>query len=76
MVSIAVDTTYHNPGDLFLVNDIKNKKRFIAIAHDTGAAIKGKNRIDLFTGHGHNAEKLAAGLNKKISIKKLKPIAK
>ena len=41
-----------------------------------GAAIKGKNRIDLFTGYGNNAEKLAAGLNKKISIKKLKPIAK
>ena len=76
MISIAVDTSYHNLGDVLLINDIESKKRFIAIAHDTGAAIKGQNRIDLFTGFGHNAESLASGLNKKVSIKKLKPIAK
>ena len=51
-------------------------KKFLAIAHDTGAAIKGKNRIDLFTGYGNDAERLASGLNKKISVKKLQPIAK
>ena len=76
MLSIAVDTSYHNLGDILLINDLKNKKRFLAIAHDTGAAIKGQYRIDLFTGYGADAERLAAGLNKKISIQKLRPIAK
>ena len=74
LISIAVDPIYHSPGDIFLVNDIENKNIFIAIAHDTGAAIKGPNRIDLFTGFGKEAEKMAAGLNNKIIINKLKPI--
>ena len=76
MISIAVDTRYHNLGDILLINDTSNKKIFLAIAHDTGAAIKGQNRIDLFTGYGKNAERIASGLNKKVRIKKLKPIAK
>tara|TARA_X000000950_G_scaffold269377_1_gene347939 strand:- start:349 stop:1260 length:912 start_codon:yes stop_codon:yes gene_type:complete len=74
MISVAVDTSYHNLGDILLINDIEAKRKFLAIAHDTGAAIKGKNRIDLFTGYGYEAEKLASGLNKEISINKLKPI--
>ena len=73
MISIAVDTRYHDLGDLLLINDIKNNKNFLGIAHDTGAAIKGPYRIDLFTGFGQEAEMLAAGLNNKISINKLKP---
>ena len=76
MISVAVDTSYHNLGDILLINDIENKKNFLAIAHDTGEAIKGQNRIDLFTGYGDDAEKLASGLNKEISINKLKPIVK
>ena len=72
MISIAVDTRHHDLGDILLINDIKNKKNFLAIAHDTGAAIKGPSRIDLFTGFGHEAEMLAASLNNKISINKLK----
>ena len=72
MISIAVDTSYHDLGDILLINDIKNKKHFLGIAHDTGAAIKGPSRIDLFTGFGHEAEMLASGLNNKISINKLK----
>mgnify|MGYP000431789851 CR=1 FL=1 len=54
------------------MKDIINKKNFIGIAHDTGEAIKGPSRIDLFTGFDHKAEMLAAGLNNKISINKLK----
>ncbi len=27
MISIAVDTSYHNLGDILLINDIKNKKK-------------------------------------------------
>ena len=72
MISIAVDTSYHDLGDILLINDIKNKKIFLGIAHDTGAAIKGPARIDLFTGFGHKAEAIAAGLNNKISINRLK----
>ena len=72
MISIAVDNSYHDLGDILLINDIKNKKSFIGIAHDTGAAIKGPARIDLFIGFGHQAEMIASGLNNKISINKLK----
>ena len=72
MISIAVDTSYHHLGDILFIKDIINKKNFIGIAHDTGAAIKGPSRIDLFTGFGYEAEMLAAGLNNKISINKLK----
>ena len=72
MISIAVDTSYHDLGDILLINDIKNKKYFLGIAHDTGAAIKGPSRIDLFTGFGHQAEIKASGLNNKIIINKLK----
>ena len=56
MISIAVDTSYHDLGDILLINDIKNKKYFLGIAHDTGEAIKGPSRIDLFTGFGYQAE--------------------
>ena len=76
MISIAIDTKYHNLGDILLINDIKNKKSFLGIAHDTGAAIKGPSRIDLFAGFGHEAEMLAAELNNKISVTKLKPRTK
>ena len=72
MISIAVDTSYHDLGDLLLINDIKNNKNFLGIAHDTGVAIKGPSRIDLFTGYGLEAEMLASGLNNKISLNKLK----
>ncbi len=72
MISIAVDTSYHDLGDIILINDIENKKSFFCIAHDTGAAIKGQSRIDLFTGFGSEAEMLAAGLKNIISINKLK----
>ena len=73
MISVAVDPNYYNPGDILLIQDIKSDESFLAIAHDTGSAIKGLNRIDLFTGYGINAEKLASGLNKKIKVNKLKP---
>ena len=61
-----------NLGDILLINDIKNKKNFLGIAHDTGAAIKGPSRIDLFTGFGHQAEMKASSLNNEIIVYKLK----
>ena len=73
-VSIAVDPNYHKPGDIFIIIDKEDKsKKFLAIAHDTGAAIKGKNRIDIFTGYGKEPEKIAATMKKEILIWKLSP---
>lgn len=73
-ISIAVDPKFHKPGTIFIIKEANNKsKPFLAIAHDRGAAIKGKNRIDLFTGFGKKAEKKAAELNSKILIWELKP---
>ena len=69
MVSVAVDTKYIKYGTLLIIQNMYNKKDvFLAIAHDKGNAIKGKNRIDLFTGFGLLAEKEAATLNKKIKV--------
>ena len=44
----------------------KNYKPSLAI--DTGSAIKGKNRADLFTGSGKDAENKAGMLKKKIAF--------
>ena len=73
--SIAVDSKYHEPGSILLIKGgFKPEKYFFSIAHDTGGAIKGNNRIDLFTGYGKNAEKIASKLSEKVNIWKLKPI--
>ncbi len=40
---------------------------------DTGGAIIGKNRADLFTGRGETAEKIAGKLKKKLLIYVLIP---
>ena len=40
---------------------------------DTGGAIVGKNRADLFTGRGVEAEKIAGELKKKLLIYVLVP---
>ena len=69
MSSVAVDTKYIKYGTLLIIQNIYNNEDvFLAIAHDKGNAIKGKNRIDLFTGYGLMAEKEAATLNKKIKV--------
>ena len=46
---------------MYDINDI-----FVGVAHDEGIAIKGKSRIDLFTGFGYKSENKAALLKKKI----------
>ena len=73
MISIAVDPTHYDLGDVLLIKENNSENIFLGIAHDTGAAIKGKNRIDLFTGFGKVAEELAAGMKKNIKIWKLEP---
>ena len=72
MHSAAVDNNflaYHLP----LWVDVKNfyiegtsqKYSNLFIAQDTGSAIKGATRIDLFLGKGKAAEKIAGKLNSK-----------
>ena len=72
-VSVAIDNSYIEYGTPLIVQNVKDEKDvFLAIAHDKGAAIKGENRIDLFTGHGKKAESEAATLNKIIKVWQLK----
>ena len=72
--SIAVDPKFHRAGSIFLIKkNNNNKEKSLAISHDTGAAIKGKGRIDLFLGFGKEAEKIAATLHEEIELWKLLP---
>ena len=73
-VSIAVDKRFIKKGETIIIQNINDKNdSYLGVAHDVGAAIKGKSRIDLFTGFGYKAEKQAAVLNKKIFTWKLVP---
>lgn len=72
-VSVAIDNSYIEYGTPLIIQNANDEKDiFLAIAHDKGAAIKGKNRIDLFTGYGKKAESEAATLNKIIKVWQLK----
>ncbi|MEC6996644.1 MAG: MltA domain-containing protein [Pseudomonadota bacterium] len=73
-ISVATDKRFIKKGETIIIQSADNRKEiFIGIAHDEGAAIKGENRIDLFSGHGDKAERIAAKLNKKIFVRKLIP---
>ena len=73
-ISVATDKRFIKKGEMIIIQSSDNRKEiFIGIAHDEGAAIKGENRIDLFSGHGDKAERIAAKLNKKIFVRKLIP---
>ena len=72
-VSIAVDKKYYPLGIPILYKEEGSKTFKPAFALDTGAAIKGKNRADLFTGNGKKAEKIAGMLKKKLLLYTLVP---
>jgi membrane-bound lytic murein transglycosylase A len=70
MHSAAVDNNflmYHLPlwvnVENFYTDRPTKEYSNLFIAQDTGSAIKGATRIDLFLGKGKNAEKLAGSLN-------------
>ena len=68
MHSLAVDNTYipfHIPiwAEIDSYNKKHSKYTGLFLAHDTGAAIKGPLRFDLFLGHGKEKEEIAGGLN-------------
>lgn len=63
--SLAVDPAYAPLGlPLFIDTTLKGQPfRRIALAQDTGSAIKGPGRVDIFFGYGAAAEALAGDMN-------------
>ena len=71
--SLAADPDHIVPGTPVWVECGSVKALFIA--QDTGSAIKGPGRIDLFCGSGAAAGRMASGLNAQGTIHVLKPRA-
>ena len=73
-VSIAVDRKFYPLGIPILYKEVEGRNSYkLAFAMDTGSAIKGENRADLFTGKGKTAEKVAGMLKKKLLLYALVP---
>ena len=66
--SIAVDKKYYPLGLPFIIKGSEDNFIKTSISMDTGSAIKGPNRADLFFGRGKQAELLAGVLKKKIYL--------
>ena len=72
-VSAAIDKKYYPLGIPLILDKVSDSKLLPVISMDTGGAIIGKNRADLFTGRGVEAEKIAGELKKKLLIYVLVP---
>ena len=68
--SIAVDKKYIPLGNmLYLSSELKNQRfNTIVFAQDTGGAIKGPIRADLFLGSGNNARSIAGKLKSPLKL--------
>lgn len=71
--SIAIDRKIYPYGIPFFLYTEENNFNFITFSADTGAAIKGPNRADIFFGSGENAGKKAGKINEKLILYFLKP---
>lgn len=71
--SIAIDKDNYPIGIPFIIEYLKEGKQKLAISLDTGSAIKGVNRADLFTGNNSDSEKIAGRLKKQIYLYALIP---
>ena len=71
--SIAVDKDIYPIGIPFIIEYLMEGEKKLAISLDTGSAIKGANRADLFTGNNSDSEKIAGRLKKKIYLLALIP---
>ena len=74
--SIAVDRTFHEFGALLYIDGLLpggKALRTLAIAQDTGSAIKGETRIDFFTGWGSSAASLAGLMQQPVILYALQP---
>ncbi len=67
-ISIAVDKNFYPLGLPFLIEVENEKLIFPVVSMDTGSAIIGANRADIFTGQGNIAERNAGNLKKKIYL--------
>lgn len=72
-ISIAIDKKIYPFGLPMLLNTSDKKFNSFVIAHDTGSAIKGFNRADLFVGRGVAAEEIAGNLKKSLQLLVLVP---
>ena len=75
MRSIAVDPRYIPLGAMLYLEADSKQLDGIVFAQDTGGAIKGALRADLFTGYGESAMRLAGGLKEKLHMWILLPKA-
>ncbi len=71
--SVAIDKKYYPLGIPLILHKVMDNKIIAVMSMDTGGAIIGKNRADLFTGRGAKAEKIAGELKKKLLIYVLVP---
>ncbi len=71
--SAAIDKKYYPLGVPLILDKVNESKLLPVISMDTGGAIIGKNRADLFTGRGSEAEKIAGELKEKLFIYVLVP---
>ena len=71
--SAAIDKKYYPLGIPLILDKVSDSRLLPVISMDTGGAIIGKNRADLFTGRGIAAEKIAGELKKKLLIYVLVP---
>ena len=72
LIGCSLDTLV-NIGIPFIIEYLSEGKRKLAISLDTGSAIKGANRADLFTGNNSNSEEVAGRLKIKIYLYALIP---
>ena len=72
-ISIAIDKKYYPLGIPFVLYEKEEKSYKIVLGMDTGSAIKGKNRADLFTGSGEKAESVAGMMKNKLILYSLVP---
>ena len=72
-ISIAVDNKIYPYGIPVLTQTKKKKYNLLLITHDTGSAIKGSNRGDLFVGRGEKAGSEAGKLLEKLKLYYLIP---
>ena len=75
MISVAADQDHHPLGSLIHIrhDPATGLKDGLAVVQDTGGAIRGPNRIDLFTGSGDEAGEIAGDLKHPIRVTTLAP---
>ncbi len=68
MHSIAIDPSALPLGGMYYYRTARKGVEGVAFAQDTGGAIKGALRADLFCGHTKEAEKLAGSLKERLEL--------